>query len=100
MLEYAMLNLVFCAVVFAVIFMFPVKLHLKAMVITIVSLLILTLVFNQFIIGFGMVAYNQEILNSLRIINIPPPDFAYALLAAIFVPYLWQKFSKPTIKLK
>lgn len=65
---------------------------------TLIALLILTLIFNTFIIAADISEYNQKLLLPVRIINIPPEDFAYSIVAAIFIPYIWSRLGQAKAK--
>lgn len=61
---------------------------------TVVFLLLMTAIFDSLIVSQGIVAYNKATILSLYIGRAPIEDFAYAIAAAMLVPYVWQRFSK------
>jgi lycopene cyclase domain-containing protein len=89
---YLILNVVF---ILAIVFLFVKKLTKpsKAWWITLATLLVLTLIFDNLIIYFGMVGYTPELILGFRIGFAPIEDFFYSLLACILVPLLWQRFA-------
>ena len=97
MATYLLVNILFLAVVLAV-FRIVFRVHWrrpsKAWLLTLTSLILLTAVFDSFIVGFGMVAYNPAMTLGINIGAAPIEDFFYALLAAILIPLLWKILEK------
>lgn len=62
----------------------------KAFWITLVTLLILTALFDPIIIGLGIVAYDESLILGLNIFGAPIEDFFYAVYAACAVPLVWH----------
>lgn len=54
-----------------------------------VLMLVLTAIFDNMIIGFGLVDYDPELISGVRIGVAPIEDFAYTVVAMIIVPVLW-----------
>jgi lycopene cyclase domain-containing protein len=52
-------------------------------------MLILTAIFDNMIIGFGLVDYDPALISGIRIGVAPVEDFAYTVLAMIVVPVVW-----------
>ena len=52
-------------------------------------LLVLTAVFDNVIVGSGIVAYDESRILGLRLGTAPVEDFAYAIAAALALPALW-----------
>lgn len=52
-------------------------------------LLILTAVFNNLIIGVGLVDYSEEQISGLRLGLAPVEDFSYSIAAVMLLPALW-----------
>jgi lycopene cyclase domain-containing protein len=50
----------------------------------------LTAVFDNAIIGFGLVDYDPSLISGLRIGFAPVEDFAYTVAALLIVPALWH----------
>lgn len=60
--------------------------------------LVLTAIFDNAIIGFGIVDYDPEKISGLRLGFAPLEDFAYTVAAALLIPSLWSFFTRPTRK--
>jgi lycopene cyclase domain-containing protein len=54
-----------------------------------VILLLLTAVFDNVMIGVGLVGYNRSLISGVFVGVAPLEDFAYALAAVILLPSLW-----------
>jgi lycopene cyclase domain-containing protein len=54
----------------------------------------LTLIFDNVIIGTGIVAYDQSLLSGIMLGYAPIEDFAYTLVALVLVPSLFELFRK------
>lgn len=54
-----------------------------------IALLLLTAVFDNVIVGLGIVAYDPDRILGARIGVAPVEDFAYAIAAVILLPSLW-----------
>jgi lycopene cyclase domain-containing protein len=52
-------------------------------------LLIFTAVFDNVMIGIGLVGYDRRLISGVFIGNAPIEDFAYAVAAAVLLPSLW-----------
>lgn len=57
-------------------------------------MLSLTLVFDNVIIGTGIVAYDQSKLSGVMLGYAPIEDFAYTLVALVLVPSLFEVFRR------
>jgi lycopene cyclase domain-containing protein len=54
----------------------------------------LTLIFDNVIIGTGIVAYDQSKLSGIMLGYAPIEDFAYTLVALVLIPSLFEVFKK------
>jgi lycopene cyclase domain-containing protein len=99
MMTYLLLNLVFIAVVCGVIaiVMKPRRVS-RAIIITLAVLLVLTMVFDNLIVGLSIVDYNPDKILGIRIGFAPIEDFMYAILAVILVPAVWIKLGAKNAK--
>lgn len=52
-------------------------------------LLVFTAVFDNVMIGVGLVGYDPALISGVKIGIAPLEDFAYAIAAAILLPSLW-----------
>ena len=53
-------------------------------------MMILTAIFDNAIIGFGLVDYNDALISGIRLGLAPLEDFAYPLAALLMIPALWH----------
>lgn len=65
------------------------KYVLGALGITLVVMLVTTAIFDNVIIGVGLVAYDPSTLMGIYIGIAPEEDFDYAIAAVILLPALW-----------
>jgi lycopene cyclase domain-containing protein len=54
-----------------------------------IPLVALTLVFDNVIVGTGVVAYDDARISGIRIGVMPVEDLSYALVAIVLLPSLW-----------
>lgn len=95
MFNYLMLNLVVMSILALVIyFLKPAKENAKNLFKLIGVLLVMTSIFDSIIIALGLVTYDTSKILGLYIGKAPVEDFAYAIVAAVLVPILWQKGAK------
>ena len=66
-----------------------VRVRWAAVGLALVVMLMMTAIFDNMIIGFGLVDYDPELISGLRIGVAPIEDFAYTVLAMIVVPVVW-----------
>jgi lycopene cyclase domain-containing protein len=52
-------------------------------------LLVMTAVFDNVMIGIGLVGYNSDLISGVFVGIAPLEDFAYAVAAVILLPSLW-----------
>jgi lycopene cyclase domain-containing protein len=55
-----------------------------------IPLLILTAIFDNILVGTGIVGYNPALISGAKIGVAPIEDFAYAIAAIILLPSLWS----------
>lgn len=65
------------------------KLPWKEMGVALVILVALTAIFDNAIIGSGIVAYDASLLSGVYIGIAPIEDFAYTLAVVVIVPCIW-----------
>jgi len=88
-MSYALLNLIFVLPVLVLLFAYRWLVHWGTICYTLVALLLITAVFDNFIVGSGVVAYDPTLLSGVFIGFAPIEDFAYTLVAAILIPLTW-----------
>jgi lycopene cyclase domain-containing protein len=91
-MTYWALNAIFLAVV-AVVGVVAIALRrpprLLAVLVGLGILLVMTAVFDNVMIGIGLVGYDRSLISGAFIGVAPLEDFAYAIAAAILLPSLW-----------
>ena len=65
------------------------RLSWPALGITAAVLLVMTAVFDNVMIGVGLVAYNASLISGAFVGIAPVEDFAYAVAAVVGLPSLW-----------
>lgn len=90
-MTYWQLNAIFLAAVAVVAIIAVVRTRRRwlAVAITVGVLLIFTAVFDNVMIGIGLVGYDRAKISGAFIGIAPLEDFAYAIAAAILLPSLW-----------
>jgi lycopene cyclase domain-containing protein len=92
--NYWSLNSIFLAVVALVAIVAAVRIRSArpwvAVAITLGILLVMTAVFDNVMIGVGLVGYEASLISGAFIGIAPLEDFAYAIAAAILLPSLWM----------
>ena len=92
MATYVALNVVFLAVVLAVLKWRRLLVWNRSVIVTLCILIACTAVFDSLIIAAGIVDYDTTKILGIYIGTAPIEDFMYALLAAVIVPALWKGF--------
>ena len=92
-MTYTLLNIVFLVVVALVAIAAIVARRAprwRAVGLAAVLLLTLTAVFDNVIIGTGLVAYDDSLISGVRIGLAPIEDFAYTVAALVLLPAVWE----------
>ena len=93
-MNYLTLNALFLAVVVALLVATMLVIRRpfpwRAALLTLGTMLVLTAIFDNVIIGVGLVAYDDSLLSGLRIGLAPVEDFAYTVAVAVIVPCIWM----------
>ena len=89
MATYVVLNILFMAVVLLLLKIKP-RRPSKAFLLTLCVLLVLTLVFDNVIVGLSIVGYDPSKILGIKLGVAPIEDFMYAVLAVVLVPTLWH----------
>ncbi|WP_062077267.1 lycopene cyclase domain-containing protein [Demequina globuliformis] len=66
------------------------RLPARPLVLTALCLIALTVVFDNIIVGLGIVAYDEDLISGLTMPIAPIEDLAYAVGAVLLVPTLWE----------
>ena len=67
-------------------------LSLKPLTFAALVMFALTAIFDNVIIGTGIVAYDDDLLLGIKILYAPIEDFAYTAVALVLVPSLFNLF--------
>jgi lycopene cyclase domain-containing protein len=59
-----------------------------------IPLVLLTALFDNVIVGTGIVAYDAGRISGIRLGVMPIEDFAYALAAIVLLPSLWSLLAR------
>lgn len=78
----------------AVLAVWGVRLVWGAVVIALAVVATLTAVFDNLIIGFGIVAYDPSTLSGVMVGLAPVEDFAYTLAAVVLIPLAWTLWGR------
>ena len=57
-------------------------------------LLVLTAVFDNVMIGVGLVGYNRALISGVFVGRAPLEDFAYTVAAVVLLPCLWTLIAR------
>ncbi|WP_296632841.1 lycopene cyclase domain-containing protein [Rhodoluna sp.] len=88
-MTYLALNATFLLTLFVVLNVLVRRTPWRVIGITTIFLLVLTVIFDNAIVGTGIVAYDASKISGLMIGVAPIEDFAYTLAAAILIPSVW-----------
>lgn len=99
MLTYLILNCVVMALVSASLYTFWPRINLNFGCVVLI-LFVLTAVFDNVIIGLGIVDYHTAKILGVYIYQAPLEDFCYPLLAVIMIPALWKVSARVSIHKK
>ncbi len=65
------------------------RLPQRPLLLTGLGLMLLTAIFDNLIVGLGIVAYDESLISGVRVGVAPLEDFAYTVGAVMMVPALW-----------
>ncbi len=89
-MTYLVLNILFMvAALVTGLALYPKRLR-KIALMTLVPLVLATAIFDNLIVGFGIVAYDQTKICGLFIGYVPIEDFCYSFAAVWLVPAIWR----------
>lgn len=77
------------------------RLPRRPLLLTALVLLALTVVFDNIIVGVGLVAYDESLISGVKMPIAPVEDLAYAIAAVMLVPVLWELLGRseaPTLE--
>lgn len=88
-MTYWALNAIFLAVIAVLALVAARRVRWAAVGVTAAVLLVMTAVFDNVMIGIGLVAYEPGLISGAFLGIAPLEDFAYAIAAVIGLPSLW-----------
>lgn len=89
MATYLGLNILFIVVILLLLKIQP-RRPSKALLVTLCLLVVLTLIFDNVIVGLSIVGYDPSKILGVKLGVAPIEDFMYAVLAVVLVPALWH----------
>ena len=96
-MTYTLLNIVFLLVVALVAIAAVVARRSprwRAVGLAALLLLTMTAIFDNVIIGTGLVAYDDSLISGVRIGLAPIEDFAYTVAALVLLPAVWELLAR------
>ena len=66
------------------------RLNLKALGLAAALTLLLTLIFDNLIILFGIVGYDEALISGVKLGVAPIEDFSYTLVGLMLIPLTWE----------
>lgn len=66
----------------------------KSALITFAILALLTLIFDNMLVGLNIVAYKESAISGVRLGTAPIEDFAYTVAVCLIIPRFWQRWHK------
>ena len=91
-MSYPLLTIVVLGIFAVYAFLMRRWLSLKPMTFAALVMFTLTAIFDNVIIGTGIVAYDDDLLLGIKILYAPIEDFAYTAVALVLVPSLFNLF--------
>jgi lycopene cyclase domain-containing protein len=93
-MTYLALNLTFMFVAFVTLNLVSRKSPWRAIGFTMFWMLLVTLVFDNLIIGLEIVGYDKSKISGILLGLAPIEDFAYTVVAVLAVSIIWTKLTK------
>ena len=91
-MSYPLLTIVVLGIFAVYAFLMRRWLSLKPLMFAALVMFTLTAIFDNVIIGTGIVAYDDDLLLGIKILYAPIEDFAYTAVAVVLVPSLFNLF--------
>lgn len=88
-MTYLLLNLAFTAIAILLYVAIRPEFKIKTLGVAALALTIITAFGDNFIVGMGIVDYNETKILGVRIGVAPVEDFFYAIIAIVLVPAIW-----------
>ena len=93
-MTYLALNMTFMLIAFVTLNLVSRKSPWRAIGFTMLWMLIVTLVFDNIIIGLEIVGYDKTKISGILLGLAPIEDFAYTVVAVLAVSIIWTKLTK------
>ncbi len=93
-MTYLALNLTFMFIAFVTLNLVSRKSPWRAIGLTMLWMLLVTLVFDNIIIGLEIVGYDKSKISGILLGLAPIEDFAYTVVAVLAVSIIWTKLAK------
>ncbi|WP_062464988.1 lycopene cyclase domain-containing protein [Demequina soli] len=93
-MTYVLLSVAVLALIAAVTVPTLRRLPHRPLLLTGLTLVALTAVFDNVIVGLGIVAYDESLVSGIRVGSAPLEDFSYTLGAVMLVPALWTRLAR------
>ena len=95
MMLYAVLSLSVMSICALIMFLWRVRdFTFKRSFLVASIMLVFTAVFDSIIIAVGLVDYDYSKTLGILIGKAPIEDFAYTIVAALFIPFIWERLGK------
>lgn len=93
-MTYLALNVTFMLIAFVMLNLVSRKSPWRAIGFTMLWMLLVTLVFDNVIIGLDIVGYDETKISGILLGLAPIEDFAYTVVAVLAVGIIWSKLTK------
>jgi len=93
-MTYLALNVTFMLIAFVALNLISRKSPWRAIGFTMLWMLLVTLVFDNIIIGLEIVGYDKSKISGILLGLAPIEDFAYTVVAVLAVSIIWTKLTK------
>jgi lycopene cyclase domain-containing protein len=93
-MTYLALNVTFMFIAFVILNLVSRKSPWRAIGFTMLWMLLVTLVFDNVIIGLEIVGYDKSKISGILLGLAPIEDFAYTVVAVLAVSIIWTKLTK------
>ncbi|MFM6980162.1 MAG: lycopene cyclase domain-containing protein [Micrococcales bacterium] len=91
-MNYLLLNFVFTLIAIAIAWPMRKRISRKIAIPTGLALAIITAIFDNIIVGAGIVAYDESKILGWRLLTAPIEDFGYVIVGVWLIPALYRYF--------
>lgn len=89
-MSYLETNIWFLLIALLVAIRFRKRISLRPILISLLAMLVMTAVFDNLIIGSGIVAYDETKILGFKVFLAPIEDFAYTVAGVLVIPAIWN----------